>query len=67
MVHNYKRRSRDSTVGITTGWTARVRFPAVQNISLLYRRRVETEPGAHSASYPMGTGDPFSSDKEDGA
>jgi hypothetical protein len=29
-------RSRDNSVGIATGWTVRVRFPAVQNVSLLH-------------------------------
>jgi hypothetical protein len=40
-------------VGIVTDWTARVRFPAVQNFSLLHI--VKTDPGAHPASCSMGT------------
>jgi hypothetical protein len=50
-------RSRDSSVGIAKGWTARVRFPAVQDFSLL--PSVQTGSGAHPASYPMGTGGSF--------
>jgi hypothetical protein len=40
------------------GSTARVRFPAVQNFSLLHG--VQTGSGAHPASYPMATGGSFS-------
>jgi hypothetical protein len=55
--------SQDSSVGIATGYglddqTIRVRFPAgAGNFSL--RHYVQTGPGAHSASYPMGTGGLF--------
>jgi hypothetical protein len=49
MIH----RSRHSSVGIATGWTARVRFPAW----------VHTGPGAHPASYPLGIEDDFPRDK----
>jgi hypothetical protein len=51
-------RSRDSSVGIATGWTARFQFPAVQDFSLLYS--AQTESRAHVASYPMDTGVLFS-------
>jgi hypothetical protein len=40
-----------------TGWMARVRFPAYKDLSLLYS--VQTDPGAHPVSYPMGTGSDF--------
>jgi hypothetical protein len=43
---------RDSSVGIETGWTARVLFPAVLDIYLLHS--VQTGSEAHPASYPMG-------------
>jgi hypothetical protein len=43
-----------SSVGIATGLTARVRFPAVHDFSLPHS--VQTDSGAHPASYPMGTG-----------
>jgi hypothetical protein len=46
-----------SSVGIATGWTARVRCPAWQDFSLLHS--VQTGSGAHPASYLMGTGDSF--------
>jgi hypothetical protein len=36
-----------------TGWTARVRFPEMQDCSLLHS--VQTRSGAHPASYPMGS------------
>jgi hypothetical protein len=39
------------------GWTARLRFPAVQDFSLLHS--VQTGSGAHLASYPIGTGSSF--------
>jgi hypothetical protein len=35
------------------GWTAQVQFSAVQDFSLLHS--VQTNSGAHPASYPMGT------------
>jgi hypothetical protein len=52
-------------VGIATGCTARVRFPAVQDFSLLHN--VQTGSGAHPASYPRGTGDSFLGGKAAGA
>jgi hypothetical protein len=46
-------RSRDSSVGIETGWTAGVRFPAEKReFSLLHG--VQTGSGAHPATYPTG-------------
>jgi hypothetical protein len=47
--------SRDSSVGMATGWTARVRLRAVQAFSLLHK--VQTGSGAHPVSCSMGTGD----------
>jgi hypothetical protein len=41
-------RSRDSSVGIATGWAAWVRFPAVKDVSLLHT--VHTGSGANPAS-----------------
>jgi hypothetical protein len=58
-------KSQDSTVGIATGWTTRIRFPAVQDCSLL--NSVQTGSGAHPASYPMSTGGCFSGGKAVGA
>jgi hypothetical protein len=40
-----------------TGWTARVRFPAAQDFSVLHS--VQTGSGAHLASYPTGIGSSF--------
>jgi hypothetical protein len=48
--------SWDSSVGIGTGWRARVGFPAVQDFSLLHS--VQTDSEAHPA-YPVGTGGSF--------
>jgi hypothetical protein len=46
---------RDSSVGIATGWTAGVRFPAgARNFSVLHS--VQIGSGAHPASSPMGAG-----------
>jgi hypothetical protein len=39
------------------GWMAKVRFPAVQDFSLLHS--VHTDSGAHPVSYAMGTGSSF--------
>jgi hypothetical protein len=52
-------RSQDSSVGIVTGYglDGPVRFAAVQDFSLLHS--VQTDSGAHPASYPMGTGGSF--------
>jgi hypothetical protein len=58
----------DSSVGTVTGYRLDdriigVRFPAgAGNFSL--RHRVQTKPGAHPASYPMGTGGSFPGGKE---
>jgi hypothetical protein len=45
--------SQNSSVGIATRWTARVRFPTVQDFSLLHS--AQTGSGAHPASCTMGT------------
>jgi hypothetical protein len=59
-------KSRDSSVGIATGWTTGVRFPAgARDFSLLHR--VQTGSGAHPASYTIGTGGSFPGDKAAGA
>jgi hypothetical protein len=56
-------KSRDSSVGITTGYGQddrgyRARLPAgTGNFSL--HHRVQNGSGAHPASYTMGTGNPF--------
>jgi hypothetical protein len=42
-------------------WTAWVRFPAVQDFSLLHN--VHTDGGTHPASNPTGTGGSFPGDK----
>jgi hypothetical protein len=43
--------ARDSSVGIATGWTTGVRFPAgARDFNLLCN--VQTGSGAHPASYP---------------
>jgi hypothetical protein len=36
------------------GWTAQVYFPPVQDLSLLHS--IETDCGAHPASFTVGTG-----------
>jgi hypothetical protein len=47
--------SRDSSVGIATGWTAGLRFLAgAGDFSLL-----QIGSGANSASYPIGSGGSF--------
>jgi hypothetical protein len=43
---------RDSSVTISTGY--RVRYPAVEEFTLLHS--VQTESGAHPTSYPVGAG-----------
>jgi hypothetical protein len=55
--------SWDSSVGIATGWTARVRFQTVQEFSLLHV--VHTGSGAHQA-YLMGTGAVYTGVKRPG-
>jgi hypothetical protein len=47
------------------GWTARVRFLALQDFSLLYC--VQTDTGVHPASYSMGTEGYFFGSKAAGA
>jgi hypothetical protein len=47
------------------GWTARVRFPAVQHFSLLHSDLASS--GAQPASYPMGNGGSFPRGKAEGA
>jgi hypothetical protein len=53
-------RSRDSSVGIERGCglVGRVQF-AEGAIYCFLLHRVQTGPGAHPASYPMGTGGSF--------
>jgi hypothetical protein len=63
-----KTRSRDSVIGIATGWTTEgsefvSRYG--QEFSLL--RVVQTYFGVHPTSYPMGTGGSFPGDKAAGA
>jgi hypothetical protein len=61
--------TRDSSVGITTGYgldgrMIGFRFPAGGR-EFFYSPRVQTGSGPHPASYPMGIGGSFSGDKED--
>jgi hypothetical protein len=59
-------KSRDSSVGIETGWTSGIRFPAgSRNVFLLYS--AQTGLGAQSAFYSMGTGGSFPGGKAVGA
>jgi hypothetical protein len=58
-------RSRDSSVGIATEWTARVRFPAVHDFSLLHS--VQTDSRAHPTFCTVGTEDSFPRGKATGA
>jgi hypothetical protein len=64
-------KSRDSSIGIATGyelddWGSAVRFSArTGNFSL--HHRVQTGSGAHPASYPMGTRGSFLGGKAAGA
>jgi hypothetical protein len=55
----------DSVQRQATGWTAGVRFPAVQAFSLLHS--VQTGAGADPASYSMGTKGDFPGGKAAGA
>jgi hypothetical protein len=59
-------RSWDSSVGIAmgNGLDAWVRFPALQDFSFLHS--VQTDSGAHPASYPMGSRDSFPGVKRPG-
>jgi hypothetical protein len=67
----YGPKSRDSSVGIATGYGlddrgSTVRFPAgAGNFSL--HHRVQNGSGAHIASYPMGTRSSFREGKTAGA
>jgi hypothetical protein len=67
----HQKKSQDSSVGIATGYgldirMVGVRFPAwAGNFSL--RHHVQTDSGAHPASYPMGIGVSFSGGKATGA
>jgi hypothetical protein len=66
----YINRSRDSVVGIATGYGlddrgVEVRVPVGSRIFLLHV--LQTGSGAHPDSYPMGTGDSFPGDKAVGA
>jgi hypothetical protein len=66
LYHLYNHYSSCMLIGIATGWTAGVRFPAgARDISLLHS--FQTGSGAHPASYPMGTGSCFSGGKAAGA
>jgi hypothetical protein len=57
---------RDSSVGIATGWTARVRFlTGARDFYLLHS--VQTVSGTHPDSYSMGTGGYFTGGKAVGA
>jgi hypothetical protein len=62
--------SRDSAVGIATGYGlddrgVGVRIPVGSRI--LSSSLVQTGSGAHSSSYPVGTGGPFPGGKAAGA
>jgi hypothetical protein len=58
--------SRDSSVGIATGWTVGVPFmPGAGHFSLL--QSVQTGSGDHPASYPMDIGGSFPEGKAAGA
>jgi hypothetical protein len=54
-------RIRDSSVGLATSTTARVRFPVEASFCLLHV--VQTGSGAHPVSYPMGTVGSFAGSK----
>jgi hypothetical protein len=63
-------RSRDSAVGIATAHgldDSGSEFEPRQGKEFSLLRSVQTDPGAHTASYPMGTGDPFAGGKAAGA
>jgi hypothetical protein len=65
----YERGSRDSVVGIATGYGlddrgVGVRVPVGSRIFFLYV--VQTGSGVHPTSYPMGTGGSFPWDKAAG-
>jgi hypothetical protein len=53
-------RSRDSAVGMATGWTAeRSEFESREGQDVSSLHVVQTGSGAHPASYPMGIGGSF--------
>jgi hypothetical protein len=67
---DFQSESRDSSVGIATGYGlddrgVGVRVPVGSEYSLLHI--VQTGSGAHPASYPMGTGGSFPDGKAAGA
>jgi hypothetical protein len=47
--------SWDGSIGIATGWTARVQFPTRPR-DFYVVHRVQTDSEAHPSSYPVGTG-----------
>jgi hypothetical protein len=53
--------SRHGSVGMATGTTSRVQFPAWQDVSLLHS--VQTGSGAHPDSYPTSNKGDFPQDK----
>jgi hypothetical protein len=62
----WKLYSRDSSVGLATGWTARFRFPTGKSdLSLLHS--AQTCCVDHPASYPMNTGGSFPGGKGAGS
>jgi hypothetical protein len=71
LLHFHQIKSRDSSVGIALGYGlddrgSGVRFPAVAG-NFSPHHRVENDPGAHQASYPMGTRGSFPGGKAAGA
>jgi hypothetical protein len=56
--------SREGSADIVMAWTTRVRFPAVNDFTLLHG--VQTSFGAHPAFYPMGTRGSFPGGKAAG-
>jgi hypothetical protein len=57
--------TENSSGGIATGWKSRIQFPAVQDFSLFHS--VQTDTGAHPASYSKGIESFFSGGKAAGA
>jgi hypothetical protein len=64
LYHAVKHEDRDSTVGIAAGYGLDGRWVGVRDFVLLHV--VQTPPGAHPASYPMGTGGSFPGGKTAG-
>jgi len=53
-----------SHINVTTGWRTGVRFPAaIRKGHFSLRNCVQTSPGAHPDSYPVGTGASFAGSK----